>query len=417
MNTDTTALVANGDLAGALAARLDAARRYNIGFPGATDFDYTGLAELLGRHLLNNVGDPDSDGLAANHTKSLEREVVAFVARLLRAPADDYWGYVSSGGSEGNLYGLHLARALYPDGIVYHSEAAHPSVSKAVGLLRMDSIGVRANGAGVMDYTDLSAQVDRHRHRPAVVVATAGTTMTEAVDDTRRITTCLDELAVARRFLHVDAALSGIPLSFINPDDRPGFDFTDGADCVTISGHKFLGTPMPCGIVVTRRSYRDRLARAAGYAGSPDTTIGYSRSGHAPLLLWHAIARHGADGLRRRAEDARQLAGHLLDELVDLGWPGHRHPHAFTVVMHTPPAAVTAKWVLATQGGWSHVITMPGIASSTVDEFVRDMRDALRRLDSTNDGLRDRVEPATVAPGGATGWEVEAQRLLSGGRR
>src|SRR5262245_29595357 len=94
----------------ALTTRLDAARPFNIGFPGATDFDYAPLAPLFARQLLNNVGDPDTDGIAVNHTKAMEREVVDFVADLLRAPRDDRWGYVTNGASEGTLYALQLAR-------------------------------------------------------------------------------------------------------------------------------------------------------------------------------------------------------------------------------------------------------------------------------------------------------------------
>jgi hypothetical protein len=41
-----------------LRARLAAACPYNIGFPGATDVDYTDLAEILATQLLNSVGDP-----------------------------------------------------------------------------------------------------------------------------------------------------------------------------------------------------------------------------------------------------------------------------------------------------------------------------------------------------------------------
>src|SRR5262245_40401939 len=184
----------------ALAARLVEARPFNIGFPGATDFDYTAIGELLCRHLLNNVGDPWVDGVAANHTKQMEREVVGFVADLMRAPHDDRWGYITSGGSESNLYGLWLARAMYPDAVVYLSEQAHSSLAKAIDLLGLPSVTIRARVLGVMDDNDLADQLARHRHRPAIIAATAGTTLSEAVDDLRAITTVLEALTIRRRF-------------------------------------------------------------------------------------------------------------------------------------------------------------------------------------------------------------------------
>jgi histidine decarboxylase len=358
----------------ALWARLERERSTNIGFPGATDFDYRPLAPFLAQ-LLNNVGDPFVDA-AGGHTKSMEREVIGFVADLLRAPADDRWGYVTGGASEGNLYALLVARRLHPDGVVYHSTAAHYSVPKAIDLLGMASVAVRAHDTGHLDHDDLATQVRRHRDRPAIVVATIGTTMTEAVDDVRRISGILDALAIDRRFVHADAALAGIPLALLDPARRPGFDFADGADSVIVSGHKFIGSPFPCGVVVVRARHRAELTRTVRYTGSPDTTIGGSRSGHAPLLLWYAIRRHGVAGLRTRAERSRELAAYTHRRLVDIGWDAYRNDHAFTVVLATPPAAVTDRWVLASNGRRSHIVCMPGVTRTQIDRFVADLRDA-----------------------------------------
>ena len=359
-----------------LALLLRGTRRFNIGFPGAVDFDYTPLASLLATELLNNVGDPYTDGFGANHTKAFEREVVGWCADLFRAPAKDCWGYVSSGGSESNLYALHLARTLLPGATCYFSDAAHPSIDKASRLLAIPAVRVRASRRGELDYDDLHTQIDRHRDRPAIVVATIGTTMTEAVDDVRRITAILDDLAVHDRFIHADAALAGIPLALLDPQQRPGIDFTDGADSIAVSGHKFLGSPVPCSVIVTRASHRAQAARTVGYTGSPDTTISGSRSGHAPLILWYAISRHGRTGLHHRAQQARAVAQHAHARLTELGWDAFRHPHAFTVVLRTPPPCVLDKWVLATENGWSHVITMPGVTADTVDAFLDDMTTA-----------------------------------------
>src|SRR5215204_3396520 len=105
-----------------LSERLESVLPTNIGFPAASDVDYSPLSRFFDRHLLNNLGDPFTDGAYPQHTKNLEVSVVTFVADLMRAPADDRWGYVTSGAGEGNLYALHLARGLYPRGIVYYSE-------------------------------------------------------------------------------------------------------------------------------------------------------------------------------------------------------------------------------------------------------------------------------------------------------
>jgi histidine decarboxylase len=240
----------------------------------------------------------------------------------------------------------------------------------------MPAIRVRVDHSGRMDFADFEAQVDRNRDRPVIVVANIGTTMTEAVDDVRRIHQILDSLAIRRRYIHADAALSGIPLALMNPVERPGFDFADGADSIIVSGHKFLGTPMPCGVVVVRASHCAHLTRTGGYTGSPDTTITCSRSGHAAMMIWYALRRYGVDGLRERAERGRALAAYTHERLVDLGWDAWRNPHGFTVVLATPPPTVTTKWALASTHGRSHIICMPGVTEQMIDNFLVDLRAA-----------------------------------------
>jgi histidine decarboxylase len=360
-----------------LRRRLDAAAATNIGFPATTDFDYTPLAPFFARYMLNNLGDPYTDGAYPMHTKPMEREVVDTVADLFAAPADDRWGYVASGATEGTEYALHLARTLYPDAVVYHSVEAHHSVTNALGRLGLTAVAIRADPLGEIDYHDLADQVDRYRTRPAVVIANVGTAVTEAVDDISRITGVLDSLAVRRRWIHADAALAGLPLALLDPDERPAIDFPSGVDSVVTSGHKFLGAPVPCAVVVVRNSHRQAHARFVTYTGSPDTTVANSRSGLAALVLWYALRTHGLDGLRRRAEQARTLAAAAHEALREIGWPAHRHRHALTVSFPTPPAAVTAKWELATHGAHSLIVCMPGVSAAQIDAFVADLRAAI----------------------------------------
>jgi len=360
------------ELAGMM-RQFDEDRQVQIGFPGATDFDYSALAPFFG-YLLNNVGDPEVGSLFRSHTKDLETEVVTFFADLFGAPDDDRWGYVTSGGTESNLYALHVARSLYPDALVYCSEATHYSNLKAVDLLAMRAVTVPADGCGEIDYAALGRAALRNRDRPAVVVANVGTTFTEAVDDVSRIRTVLRAAGVHRHFVHSDAALSGIPLALL--DERPGFDLADGADSIAVSGHKFVGSPFPCGVVITRRSANEHLGRPVVHTRSPDTTISGSRSGHAPLLLWYAIRQHGLDGLRRRAEEARDLAAYTAEKLAALGWPAWRNPYAFTVVVRTPSASLARRWMLADGGdGWSHIVCMPGVTRDHIDRFLSDLVD------------------------------------------
>jgi histidine decarboxylase len=230
-----------------------------------------------------------------------------------------------------------------------------------------------------MDINHLRRELARRYARGAMIVATAGTTMTEAVDDVAAITVACDELGIRRRRIHVDAALSGVPLSLLPEADRPQFDFTAGATSMVVSGHKFLSTLTPCGVLIyAQPPYA--TGSVVAYTGSVDTTITGSRSGHAPLLLWWVLTKLGEDGLRRRAEDARALAIYTHGRLRDIGWPTGRNQHAFTVTLASPPPAVRAKWVLADDGQVAHIVCMPGVTRPQIDEFVADLSVSMRSV-------------------------------------
>ncbi|MBF9132728.1 histidine decarboxylase [Plantactinospora sp. S1510] len=352
----------------------------NLGFPDAADLDIGDLGPLL-RTLLNNVGDPYGPaGPYGKHTKTFERDVVEAFADLFRAPLADRWGYTTTGSTEGTHCALWMARTRHPDTVVVCSAAAHYGVARLADMLRMPLITVPVNDRDELDYDSLATQVRARRARkrrpPAVVVvATIGTTMTEAIDDVTRIHQALDTARVARdqRWIHADAALAGIPLGLMNPADRPGFDFSNGADSLVVSGHKFLGTPLPCAVLIVRDSARAGTARHVDYIGSHDTTVTGSRSGHAPLMLWWALQTWGWDGLRRRADQSRDLAQHTVQRLTGIGWRAWRHPLAFTVVLDPPPDALLRRWPLPVSDGRAHLVCMPGKTRVQVDAFVADL--------------------------------------------
>ncbi|WP_426505674.1 pyridoxal-dependent decarboxylase [Dactylosporangium sp. McL0621] len=360
-------------------------RDYDLGFPGATDLpDMSPLAPFE-RLLLNNVGHPFAPGGAYRmHTKHLEHEVVGFLADLFDAPLDNRHGYVTTGSTESTHWALWQARLMLPGAAVYCSSAAHYSVAKAAELLRLRLRVVPADERGEMRYDLLHAAVVRDGRRQrgtgAIVVASIGTTMTEAVDDVARIGAVLDAAGVAEamRWIHADAALAGVPLALDEPVGRPAFTFADGAHSVAVSGHKFLATPFPCGVVVAladRHTGRGDIT----YTAAPDSTITGSRSGHAPLWLWYLLRHWGPAGLRARADAARTLARHTEQQLRGIGWPAWRaQPRAFTVVFPRPPQPLLDRWPLATdERGNAHAVLMPGVPRERVDRFVADLREAL----------------------------------------
>ncbi|NVJ51454.1 MAG: histidine decarboxylase [Gammaproteobacteria bacterium] len=344
-----------------------------LGYPVSKDFDYQELAELI-QYPLNNLGDPFIDSTWKVDSRQFEREVIEFFAKLLHAPENNWWGYVTNGGTEGNLYGLYLAREIFPQGICYFSQDTHYSVSKNLHLLNMRHIMIRSQANGEIDYEDLRETLRIHRDLPAIIFANSGTTMTEAKDDIGKIKSILNEFAISQHYIHSDAALCGAINPFLSP--KPSFDFADGADSVSISGHKFIGSPIPCGILVARKDRVDRIARSIAYIGCLDTTITGSRNGFTPVVLWYAIKKYGAEGLRRRAQHCLDVAEYTLQALQSIGVEAWRNPNAITVVLPEVPEAIKIKYQLATANGITHILCMPNVETSHIDQFVADLKEA-----------------------------------------
>lgn len=376
------------DLSPADQARLDefhaellGMRDLSIGYPCNQQFDYRPLLRFLG-FSLNNVGDPFSGSNYRLNSHGFEREVLADFARLagfrpeeIEGPGRAYWGYVTNGGTEGNMYGLYLARELYPEGIVYFSEDTHYSVAKILRLQHSRNIMIRTGPDGELDYDDLEESLRIHRDAPPILFLNAGTTMTGAIDRVDRVLEITRSLCLPNHYLHVDAALSGLILPFV--ENPPPWNFADGIDSLSISGHKMIGSPVPCGVALARKSHVDRVARSVEYIGALDTTISGSRSAFAPLILWYALRSQRGRSLPAIVADCLDRAEYAVAALRDAGIEAWRHPHSVTVVFPRPPAAVMKKWILAPYEDFCHLITMPGVTREILDEFAADCSVAL----------------------------------------
>ena len=351
-----------------------------VGYPCRGGFDYSPLFHFLA-YPINNVGDPFAPSSYRVHTRQIEREVLAWFAELTHIAPDEYWGYVTNGGTEGNIYGLFLARELFPSGMVYYAEDTHYSVSKNLRVLNMKHIMIKSQPDGQIDYEDLYETLRIHRDVPPIILANIGTTMTEAVDDVGRIRAMLKDLAIRESYIHCDAALCGMTLPFI--DGAPVYDFRAGIDSISISGHKFIGSPIPCGVVLAKRHYVERIARSIEYVGTLDTTLTGSRNGITPIFLWYAIRKNGREGFRRQVAECLANAEYAVRRLREIGVEAWRNPFAITVVFPRPPASVLEKWQIAVQGDRAHIILMQHVTRAHIDELVEDMAAALKQQRSS----------------------------------
>jgi histidine decarboxylase len=353
-----------------LDARLAELKESFIGYPCNGVFDYSPLFRFL-RYTFNNVGDPYVTSNYQLNTHDFEREVVEIFGRLAKAPADSMWGYVTGGGTEGNMYGIFLGRELHPEGVVYYSEDTHYSVNKILRCLHVRNIMIKSDSDGRIDLEDLYETIRIHRDVPPIIFANVGTTVKGAVDDLASIRKILQDLAISQYYLHVDAALSGMILPFV---ERPQpWNFADGAHSISISGHKMIGSPIPCGVVLAKKKNVDRIARQIEYVGTLDTTIPGSRNAFAPLVLWYAFHTLGEEGIRRNVEKCLEMADYAIIRFSQIGRRAWRHPNSVTVVFDRPSMKMIKKWQLAVQDGSAHIITMPHVTREQIDRFVADL--------------------------------------------
>ena len=360
-----------------LAARFQSVRKTNIGYPCNQDFDYSELAPFFAWSA-NNIGDPFGPSNYRLNTLEFERDVLVEFARLAQAEDGQWWGYVTSGGTEGNMYGLYVAREMFPDGICYFSEDTHYSVAKVLRLQHTRSIMLKSQANGEIDYTDLRETLRIHRDAPPIIFANIGTTMKGAIDNIATIRGILEDLAITAAYIHADAALSGMILPFV-AEPQP-WNFAAGADSISISGHKLLGSPLPCGVVLARKKNVDRIARSIEYIGALDTTIAGSRSAFGPLFLWYRLRTLGTAGVTEIVRRSLDLASFAEERLNDAGIPAWRHKNSVTVVFPRPPASLMEKWIIAPKRDIGHIITLPHVTEAIITEFIADFLKARAQI-------------------------------------
>lgn len=102
-------------------------------------------------------------------------------------------------------------------------------------------------------------------------------------------------------------------------DDAQPFTFADGIDSIGVSGHKMIGSPIPCGIVVAKKENVDRISVEIDYISAHDKTITGSRNGHTPLMLWEAIRSHSTEEWKRRITRSLDMAQYAVDRMQKAG--------------------------------------------------------------------------------------------------
>lgn len=296
------------------------------------------LAEFYSR-ALNRFGGfaSSAPGLTA-----MEDGVLRWIAQDVCGMPVGSAGVLTTGGSSANLSAVLAARRSrlgenIERGCVYVTAQAHHSVAKAARIAGIRNANIRVvphTGDLRMDVPAAEAAVQQDRRaglHPFLLVGTAGTTNTGAIDPLRQV----GELARREElWFHVDAAYGGF--FRLTRRGRGLMSGIESADSITLDPHKSLFLPFGTGALVVR----DPARLAAAYADPDDLGVDgrpylqdvrpYWRlpdySGLSPelsrevrgLRLWLPLHLHGVAAFREALDEKLDLAARLHERLCDL---------------------------------------------------------------------------------------------------
>jgi aromatic-L-amino-acid decarboxylase len=271
--------------------------------------------------------------VAAPGLAQIESNVIDWFCEIVGYPRSPRpGGLLTTGGSLANLVALVTARANrlgedFSRGVVYVSDQAHHSVLKAARFagLREDQVRVVPSDdhfrMRVSDLGDAIARDTASGASPFLIVASAGTTNTGAIDPLERIAGLAED---KRLWLHVDAAYGG----FFALTDRGkrALAGIERADSVTLDPHKSLFLPYGTGALVVRDAEELRRAHAMRASYLPPTQddvdcTDFSDLGpelsrdFRGLRVWLPIKMHGIGAFRDALDEKLDLAREACDAI------------------------------------------------------------------------------------------------------
>lgn len=285
------------------------------------------LGELLAAAVNPNVGAWRLSPMASE----IEAQTVRWIAELVGFPTNA-GGLLVSGGNMANMVGLFAARAkaaqwdVRAGGIadpaaqrmrVYASAETHTWLQKATDMsgLGTDAIRwIRTDDDQRLDTVALRqalAEDQAAGELPMMVVATAGTVSTGAVDPIPEIAQICREFGV---WLHIDGAYGAFAAAV--PGTSSDLGALGLADSLAVDPHKWLYAPLEAGCVLVKDAERLRHAFSYrppyyhfGQAATNFVDFGPQNSrGFRALKVWLALRQIGRRGYARMIGDNIRLS-------------------------------------------------------------------------------------------------------------
>jgi aromatic-L-amino-acid/L-tryptophan decarboxylase len=335
-----------------------------------TEVDATGICSASGRHMgfipggglwASALADMLSDttnkyaGIAFSGPGAvkMESQVIRWMTGIMGYPSTAF-GNLTSGGSIANLLAIKAAREFQGinstnvrKAVIYCGEQTHHSVYKALhttGLHEAELRKISLTGTFQIDTVELERQIARDQAlglKPFLVIGSAGTTDTGAVDPLDRLA---DICAGCGAWFHVDAAYGGF---FMLVDGiKKKLQGIERSDSVVLDPHKTLFLPFGSGAVLLRDA-RVLLASNSSKASylvdthgvediSPaDTGIELTRPNRG-LRMWLPLQLHGMAPFKACLEEKLLLIRYFYDEIRKLGFETGPYPDLTVVIFRYP---------------------------------------------------------------------------------
>lgn len=312
----------------------------------------------LGDFLADVTNRYSGVSFASPGSARIEQRLVEWMAELVGYP-EGSGGDLTSGGSIANLTAIIAARetkgirARDVDGsCIYMTSDVHHCVDKslrAAGLSDCQLRRVRMDSDHRMDAEELARLVREDLAsglRPWLLIASAGTTDTGAVDPVDRLA---DIAAQFDLWLHVDAAYGGFFL--LCEEGRSVLKGLDRAHSIVLDPHKGMFLPYGSGAVLVRdvewlaRSQvyqadymQDATAVAKGYSPA-DLSLELSRPFRG-MRFWLPLKLFGIAPFRAALSEKIWLARYFHEKLSGFpGWELGPFPELSVVIFRYLPRA------------------------------------------------------------------------------
>ncbi len=288
--------------------------RYFARVPGPSSF-----AGVLGDWLGTGFNTICASWGGASGPATIELVAIEWLRQLIGMP-EGTEGVLVSGGSIANVTGFLAARAELGRGVSYYTDQTHSSLHRdlvAMGCIDEHMHKLVSTDDYCMSIESLEAAVAADKAaglRPVMVIATAGTTNTGAVDPLHEIA---DLCAREGLWFHVDAAYGG-PAA-LTADGREYLAGIERADSLVLDPHKWLFQPYDLGVCLVTRpgalekcyamspEYLKDVQTATGAVNFGNRSLELTRRSRA-LKLWLSLRTYGAEKFREAVQRGIDLA-------------------------------------------------------------------------------------------------------------